>query len=56
MFVNKKEKMPLTLMDGLVVAQAEIVKIENLNDEFKNLTYGVIIDKTMLTCKTTKAS
>ena len=41
-FVNKKDIVPISLMDGLVIVLISIVNFENLKDDYKHLTYGVL--------------
>ena len=54
MFINKGEIAPLQLHDGQIIMQIKVEKIENLNADFRHLTYGVIELRTIINCKPAK--
>lgn len=54
MFINKGEIAPLQLHDGQIIMQIKVDKIENLNADFRHLSYGVIELRTIINCKPAK--
>jgi hypothetical protein len=55
MFVNMGDEVPFYIMNEQIILKAKVNKIENLKDEFKKLTYGVIEEQTDIICKASLA-
>ena len=54
MFINKGEIAPINISEGKIIMQVKVDKIENLNPEYRHLTYGIIEQKTIINCKPAK--
>jgi hypothetical protein len=55
MFVNVGDEVPFYIMNEQIILKAKVNKIENLKDEFKKLSYGVIEEQTDIICKASLA-
>ena len=54
LFINKGEIVPLTISDGDIILQIKVERIENITTENRHLTYGVLVDQTIINCKPDK--
>jgi hypothetical protein len=55
MFINYSDEAPLSLYDGSILIKIKVDKIENIKNELRHLSYGVLEDQTNINCKPSKA-